>query len=898
MPAVPASRVTFLLTDVEGSTKKWERDPDLMARLVERHDRLLEEGVRRHGGTVVKNRGEGDSMFATFERADAAVAAALDIQCRITEEPLRVRMAIHSGEVTLREGDYYGIAVNRCARLRSIAHGGQVLLTATVAHQVNLLLPPGASLVDLGEHRLKDLSRAERVFQLSHPDLSSEFPPVGSLASLAHNLPVQVTSFVGREAEMRAVSESLAEHRLVTITGPGGIGKTRLAVQSAAMMLDTFAGGAWLVELASVSDPDRVVSSLAAAIGVREQPGRQLTETVLEQLEGTHLLLIIDNCEHLMRAASEMCVAVLRHCPDVRVIATSREALNVAGEAVHVVKSLTDRDSVELFNERVELGRTGAASGESAVIAVGRICERLEGIPLAIELAAARARTMSLEEITKRLDDRFRLLTGGARTTLPRQQTLRALLDWSHDLLDDDERVIFWRLSTFAGGFTLASAESVCSGAVGSAPDVVEMVTRLCDKSLVQLSASGRYLLLETMREYGSEKLRSAGEAELVARRHAEHFLELSRDVGRRVYRKESEAVLATLALELDNIRAALAWAAASDAELLVSLAAALVAFWQVRGHLEEGRTWLEAAVARPGAVTRDRAVALGGLATFEFERGGLAAAETANRTCLAIYEQLGDSEGIRRALNRAAMFANLRGEHEHASALWERAIEGARAAGDKETIAGISINLGVAANSRGDDSAAASHYRESLRLFREIGDPNGVSTALGNLAQTLINQGDPLAGRELAKESLSIVEGVGNRQAKAHSLQTLGEAELDSGDLVAALDRFLESLALARDLGIAGLAADCLDGAAWVAVGSDPERALRLAGAAEMIRESVGAVSTDERQRKARHLQPALDALGPERAATARNEGRQMSPVEADELANRRADRKLGSDG
>ncbi len=473
--------LTFLFTDIEGSTRLWDSQPGAMAPALARHDALLRQSIEAQGGRVFKT--VGDAFCAAFEAASGATKAALEAQLALGREDwgtlggLRVRMALHTGEAELREGDYFGPPLNRVARLLATAHGGQTVMSQTTYDLVRDQPPAGANLQDLGEHRLKDLERPERVYGLLHPDLLGDFPPLRSLSGLPNNLPQQVTSFVGRERETPEVERLLRASRLLTLTGAGGTGKTRLSLQVAANILEEHPDGAWFVEFAPVSDPDLVPQTVAAALGVREEPGKPITDTLHGYLKDKRLLLVFDNCEHLLDAVARLANAVLRGCPDVRILATSREAMGIGGEQAYRVPSLASPDpkgsytpeslgqfdAVRLFIDRALLAQSSFAVTNENAPAVAQLCHRLDGIPLAIELAAARVRAMPVEKIAERLDDRFRLLTGGSRTALPRQQTLRAMIDWSYDLLSEKEKTLLRRLSVFAGGWTLEAAEAVCA---------------------------------------------------------------------------------------------------------------------------------------------------------------------------------------------------------------------------------------------------------------------------------------------------------------------------------------------------------------------------------------------------------------------------------------------------
>ncbi|MGE5265064.1 MAG: ATP-binding protein, partial [Acidobacteriota bacterium] len=589
---LPSGTLTFLFTDIEGSTRLWDRFPGEMRATMLRHDSLIETSVAEKGGVLVRPRGEGDSRFAVFPRASDAVAAAGIIQRRLADEawpipmPLRVRIALHTGEADLRDGDYYGSSVNRCARLRAAAHGGQTLLSQATRDLVQDTLPPGYSLRDMGEHRLKDLRVQEHIFQLVLPGLPVEFPPLEGLEKPRTNLSPLLSTFVGREQEMVELKKVLARARLVTITGPGGAGKTRLALQVAADTLDDYPDGVWLVELAPLADPTLVPQLVANALSVREQEGQPLTQTLLDYLRAKQLLLVLDNCEHLIQAVAEQVDQVMCCAPALRILATSREPLGTAGEVVWSIPPLSfprfgaelnvdhlaKYDAIRLFVDRARAAQPGFAVTVQNAPAVIQICTSLDGAPLAIELAAARVRVLSVEEIAARLDDRFRLLASGVRTASPRQQNLRALINWSYDLLSDAERILFRRLAIFAGGWTLESAEAVCAGKPDpDSPcdlemfDILDLLSHLVDKSLVVAEPQDgieRFRFLETIRQYSQERMVESGEAECLAERHAGYFCRMAEGCYRKLWGPEQGRWLARLDADHDNLRAALEWAA------------------------------------------------------------------------------------------------------------------------------------------------------------------------------------------------------------------------------------------------------------------------------------------------------------------------------------------------
>jgi predicted ATPase/class 3 adenylate cyclase len=550
--ALPAGTVTFLLSDIEASTRLWEAQPDAMAEAVPVLYELLAETIGRYGGVRPVEQGEGDSVVAAFSRPSDAITAALEAQRAVSGRlwpagiELRVRIALHTAEAQLRdEGNYFGAALSRCARLRGIAQGGQTLTSRAVHDLVVDRLPHGSTLVDLGTHRLRDLGRSEHVYGLSHPDLPGAFQPLRSLDALPNNLPDQLTTFVGRVRELEEVTGLLASGRLVTLTGAGGCGKTRLAAQAAAETLERSPDGTWWVELAPLTNPDGVDQALAESLAVRPLPGQSSLDAAIARLAGARALIVLDNCEHLLPACGEVTEAVLRACPEVTVLATSRAPLGVPGETtwrvpslslprevrIEPVDALTQSDAVRLFIERALQVRPNFTVNADNAPALAQLCHDLDGIPLAIELAAARVRVLTPQEIASGLGDRFRLLTGGARSAMPRQQTLRASVDWSHDLLSDDERTLFRRLAVFAGGWTLDAVEAVCAGDGLDRLAILDLLTSLVDKSMVAAEERGdamRYRLLETVRQYALDRLSLAGEREIVRDRHRDAFLALA----------------------------------------------------------------------------------------------------------------------------------------------------------------------------------------------------------------------------------------------------------------------------------------------------------------------------------------------------------------------------------
>jgi predicted ATPase/class 3 adenylate cyclase len=827
MVTLPTGKVTFLFTDIEGSTRLWEQQPDQMHGALARHDHLAAEIIGKHDGFVVKHRGEGDSVFAVFSDPIDAVAAALDLQRAFhtegwpTQIPLRVRMALHTGDAILRDRDYYGAAVNRCQRLRAAAHGGQVLLSRAVCDPVKDQLPPGVGLRDLGEHRLKDCQQPERLSQLLHPELPGDFPALRSLEAFAHNLPAQLTSFIGREHDMTEVDRLLGTTRLLTVTGSGGCGKTRLALQVAADLVEAYAHGVWLVELAALSDPALVPQTVAAALGVRVEPGHTATATLSDYLRSRSLLLLLDNCEHLLAACAQLADLLLRACPKVRILATSREGLGITGETTHrvpslslpdrkrlpAVEELTGFEAVDLFVERATAAMPSFRLNQQNATSVAQVCHQLDGIPLALELVAVRVRSLPVEQIVQRLDDRFRLLAVGSRTALPRQQTLRALIDWSYDLLSEPERVLMQRLSVFMGGWTLAAAEAVAMGDGIEAHEVLDLLTALVDKSLViyvERNGEARYRLLETIREYGLEILADSGDVAAVRRQHAHVFLALAEQASAAMS-ADPKGWVARLETEHDNLRMALDWSIErGETDLALRLAGALGEFWLLCGHEEEGRRRLAQvlALADPAHRTEARATALNAAGILSWWQGNNSTARALLEESLAIQREVGHKPGIAASLSGLGDLATFQNDHEQAKALYEEALIIHRELGDRVREAYQLLPLGRISSRQGDYGADRRLIEQSLAIFQALGHRDGLACVLDSLGCTAAVQGDYGAARVLLEESLAICRELGDQRKMAELLDRLGQVAHFGGDYPASRARYEESLAIRRELG------------------------------------------------------------------------------------------------
>jgi predicted ATPase/Tfp pilus assembly protein PilF len=652
------------------------------------------------------------------------------------------------------------------------------------------------------------------------PAAQSAEPRAQSGRTAAHNLPEPLTSFIGREKEIAAVRERLSHSRLLTLTGAGGTGKTRLALQVAGELVAEYPDGVWLVELASLADPALVPQEVARALEVREEPGRPLIETLLGALRPRELLLVLDNCEHLVDACAELAHTLLRASPGVRLLATSRQALGVPGESLFRVPSLsapapppppveqlTQYEAVRLFIDRAQLSQPSFAVTSANAPAVAEICHRLDGIPLAIELAAARVKLLSPEQIRTRLEDRFRLLTGGSRAVLPRHQTLQAALDWSYELLTAGEQALLRRLSVFVGGFSLEAAEAVCGGDEIDAYEVLDRLGQLVDKSLVQVDepgSEGRYRMAETVRQYGLVKLRAAGEEAALRERHRDWYLALAEQAEPELEGPRQAEWLARLEAEHDNLRAALAWCVGrSEAVAGARLGWALGRFWYVRGHWSEGREQLASLLALPGmarTVERDRA--LHWAVTLAIQQGDCPAAWALAEESLVIQRELGDQQGIAKSLGSLALAATHQGEYETARALYEEGLAIVRQLGDQQEIAEALSGLATVAHFQGENEAARGLYKECLAIQRQLGNKRKIAYSLNNLGTVAYVQGDYEAARALYKECLAIDREVSGQQAIYYSLLNLGSVAADQGDYEVARALYEESLAICRQLG------------------------------------------------------------------------------------------------
>jgi len=839
--SLPTGTVTFLFTDIEGSTQRWEAHREAMQTAVAGHDALLREVITRHNGYIFKT--VGDAFCTSFARVSDAIAAALDVQRALGKGDfsgiggLKVRVALHSGETTERDGDYFGPTVNRVARLLSAGHGGQILVSGATAELAQGEMPPHTSLRDLGAHRLKDLALAEQIYQLAAPDLERDFQPLQSLDALPNNLPLQVTSFVGREQEVEELKERLKKSRLLTLAGAGGVGKTRLALQIGADLLEKYDDGVWFIELAPIPDPELIPSVVASTLNVPESQGRSLTESIVNSLRRKHALLILDNCEHLLDAAAKVIDGIMRGCQKINIIATSRQGLDISGESVHRVPSLSLPDSensltsdfalqhsaLRLFVERAQAANDRFALTDANAATVAQICKRLDGIPLAIELAVPRLKAFSVEQLGERLSERFRILTGGSRTALPRQQTMRALIDWSYDLLSAEEKAVFRRAGVFAGGWTLEAISEVCSDANIESWALLDLLLSLVGKSLVVAEIEGseqRYRLLESTREYALEKLTQSGESQRMKHRHSEYFLSVARKAEENWNTTPLSAWLPPLRLELDNFRAALEWALADavNSALGRALAGELGHLWSDGSLYPEGRHWLNAALAIVGdgdsnAVAarlwlalaklsdarplhdaaekartlymelgdrRGTAAALNLLSYGLYHLGQLEAADRASNEAFAILSESKHTKDYVDCLNRRAVVLWANGNTDEGI---QSAIEGlalAKLLGDEIMWAGLQANLAEYEFSSGKLQEALAHATEAAAVSKKINDSRGMALTFGNIAGYNRKLGRMEEARAAARVSIHWARETQRPMIVAGAIQSLAIVEAE----------------------------------------------------------------------------------------------------------------------
>ncbi len=905
--------VTLLFTDIEGSTRTWEEHPADMAAALARHDALLTAAIEDGGGRVFKT--VGDAFCAIFGDAADGARAAVAAQRALAAEPwpgtmaIQVRMAMHSGVCEERAGDYFGPTVNRVARLLSIAHGAQTIVSGSTAKLLAGRLPSGITLRDLGEHRLKDLARPERVFQLDADELPASFPPLRSLGETPrHNLPEQLTSFVGRERETAEVAKLVGSSALVTLTGAGGTGKTRVALRVAAEQLDAWRDGVWLVDLASITQSDSVATQIGAVLQVREQTGRAFLDTLVESVRDRQLLLVLDSCEHVIDGAATVVDALLQSSPDLAVLATSRESLGVRGENVYRISSLAVPDADETALERIAgteavrllVDRMAQDDAEITVdrsnaATLVRVCRRLDGIPLAIELAAARLRTMTLDELDQGLDQRFRLLAGGPRRARERHQTLRATVDWSYDLLTPQEQRFFDRLSVFSGGFDLDGAEAVCGGEELDRWDVLDLLTLLVDKSLVQAdheTAAVRFALLETMRTYAGDRLAEEGaDAVALARRsHRDHYVLLAEGLAPELDGPDGAAAMDRLELDYGNLRAALLTSLDdSDPEPGLRLAVALRHLWKMRGPVLESVELLTELLELPDgadAMLRGRALVAAGSLQMELAR--LAAATTNLEAAAAVAADCDDPLLAATAFGHLAFIAYLQRDVPAAFDRSEQALGLARRSADPTAVATALMRRADAFDVAGDSEQCAQLIDEAITILRTTTNQRMLSIALFNGSEVAMTVEDLPAARRYLEEAVVLAEDSGNTHLLPHLQVGLGTVLALEGEPGAARARLSAGLVDAQRVGAPFLVANAvLMQAVAASLEGDAAAGALLHGAADRVAADLSVPFEPLQSRlRAEDRDRLRRALGDADFAAQYERGRTLTRAQAVELA------------
>lgn len=918
MGTQPTGTVTFLFTDIEGSTKLWEQYPEEMKSALARHDGILKEAVESNNGYLIKTTGDG--IHAAFSTALDSVKAALDAQrefqtsevSEISEVLLRVRMGMHTGEAELRNGDYYGSTLNRAARIMSIGHGGQILVSETALQIAQEHLSENVTVLDLGQHQLKGLSKAEKIFQISTPELQQEFPALKSQTRATNNLPTQLTSFIGRERELAEAKLRLEDARLLTLIGPGGTGKTRLSIQLGSKLVSNFKDGVWLIEFAPISDSSLIMQTIASTFEIGEVPGATLKTLLHDFLREKNLLLILDNCEHLVEASAFIADELLHVAPNIKIIASSREALGINGETVYRVPSLTlpeqaeitkeaaiGFESVQLFVDRASAANRKFQLADENASFVTQICSRLDGIPLAIELAASRITAFSPQQIAQRLDGRFKLLTGGSRTALPRQQTLRALIDWSYDLLNEDERALLRRLSVFAGGWTFEAAETICNNV-----DVFEHLPQLVNKSLVIVKDEEdepRYFLLETIRQYARDKLLENGEGEGTRDRHLAYYLEMTETAMPEMLTREKElGWIRKLETEYDNIRTAVEWGLSENPIAAMRLVRSLTYLFVVTSYASEGHRWGAEALARVKTLTENgknltdeenlyKARLIAGLSIMSFSMGDNRAAAMEAEQAINLLRSFGDkwTQALTLAFHTAGKLTT--GKSDEAIASIEEALQLAEELGDKYILGSVISAASNVESYVNRDFAKADAYREkAIELLSEHGSRWSYGITVYGFGNLLILQGQFQKAREKFKIAMQTMQDLGSNRNVIMIKSDLAHILRQEGNYPEALSSYRETILEWKRMGHRSAVAHQLECLAFIAKSLEQvEKATRLLGAAEALRQRIEIDMTPpEREEYEKEVADLKANVDDHEFASLWADGRSMTMDEAIELA------------
>ena len=820
----PEGHIAFLFTDVEGSTKLSQNFPDKLSSALDKHQSILTTAVESNNGIIFKH--IGDAYHCAFANPEDAVNAAVEIQTAHASEKwdetvIKTRIGIHAGNAEWNGKDYMGyITLARTSRVMSAAYGGQILVSDDAykfcKDNCEKVREKDISFRDLGERRLKDVIEPIRLYQVLSKGLREEFPPLKTLDARPNNLPIQLTSFIGREKEIKDVKDNLKQNRLLTLTGTGGAGKSRLALQTAADVIDEYENGVWFAELAAVSDPEFLTAAINNSLGIKEEPKKTPEETLVDHLKDKEILIILDNCEHLINACADLTERLLSSCPKLKIIATSREALNCSGEQIFKIPALTHPDpnsgdtpeqltqyeSVRLFIERaLSVNPKFRVTNENAPALAG-VCSRLDGIPLAIELAAARTKILSVEKIHERLDDRFSLLTGGKRTALPRQQTLRALIDWSYDLLAEEERILWSRLSVFSGGCTLEAAEEICSDESIERHEILDLLSQLTEKSVIIYDESKeRYRMLESIKQYGIEKLPNKDEIFL---RHLNFFLEISQKAEPNMRTKNAKIWLGIIEADHNNFLSAIDWSANNNnSEKGGHVAVGLGEFWGTAGHYSTGIRLIENILKTSGNLDKSvKSKLLALIGSLKMDQGDYEQAKKYTEESLDIRKEVGDNYGIVVSVNNLGCISFHQGDYDRAKKYFGESLAINKEIGDKKVIAASMANLGNISYYQGDYEQAKEYYKDCLAISKEIGDKKLISISFNSLGSISYVLGDSEQAKEYYEESLSIRKEFGDRKGMADSINNLGYIANYQGDYEQARKYFNESMDISKEIG------------------------------------------------------------------------------------------------
>ncbi len=863
MNTQPTGNVTFLFTDIEGSTKLAQENDETYLASLERHHEILNEAIERNNGFVFKI--IGDAFCCAFTESGDAIIAAIESQVKLCSEDwgdsaIKVRMGIHTGHAEWNGKDYMGyMTLARTNRVMSSAYGNQILISNDVRNTLAEINIPEVSFRDLGERRLKDLIQPMKLFQIIFPNIPSDFPPLKTLDARPNNLPVQLTSFIGREKELSDIKRLLSGTRLLTLLGSGGTGKTRLALQAGADMIDEFANGVWLVELAEISDPSILAQKVLRALGAEEDPSGSMDETLADFLKDKQMLLILDNCEHVVHECSHLSEILQTRCQQLKILATSREALKCAGEQTYHIPSLahpqrsekisperlSQYEAVRLFIERALLVNPGFRITNDNAPSLVEVCARLDGIPLAIELAAARMKAMSVEKLHDRLDDRFALLTAGRRTALPRQQTLKALIDWSYDLLPDEEKTLWKRLSVFSGGFSLEAAEEICSDDDLERYGILDYVSNLAEKSILIFDApTDRYKMLETILQYGKDLLTDKDEHDALQKKHLSYFLNFAVEQNKKSKATDQNQAFSLIESDHGNIQSALSYALASgDFHAAADIAMSVSYFWIIRGYLFVGNSWFDEILKHEEQIPKKLLYVLldkaGGL---KLHQSAYDECEKFYRRSFSIKEELGEKLEMSKSLNNLGSISARKGDYENAGKMFEQYLSIIRDLGLRENLPNALNNLSLLELYTGAYDKARLSIEESLKLCEEFGNNNeryyafrnagklafelgeydksaeyhekaladsressyksGIAVTLAELSQVMIEKGDHKRAKLMLEESLSIARESDEAICIAMSLVGLGELAESQSDDRSASECYGEALKLYREVG------------------------------------------------------------------------------------------------